>query len=119
VTDRANNRLQVLTLDGKHLETLDGFGLPANIDIRGEVTLVPELLGRVSLVDRNLRRLAILGDDRPRIEADKKFAIRQDESQWNDGKFIHPHDACFDANGNIYVAEWVGSGRVSKLRKTS
>ncbi|MGC6425875.1 MAG: peptidase, partial [Akkermansiaceae bacterium] len=34
-----------------------------------------------------------------------------------DGKFVHPHDACFDPEGNIFVAEWVSTGRVTKLRK--
>ncbi len=29
----------------------------------------------------------------------------------------HPHDACFDAEGNIFVAEWVPTGRVSFLKK--
>jgi len=27
------------------------------------------------------------------------------------GKFVHPHDACFDKDGNIYVVEWVSTGR--------
>ena len=34
-------------------------------------------------------------------------------------KFVHPHDACFDADGNILVAEWVATGRMTKLRKVS
>jgi hypothetical protein len=38
---------------------------------------------------------------------------------WVSGKFLHPHDACFDAAGNIFVAEWVNTGRVTKLRKVS
>ena len=61
--------------------------------------------------------IAHLGDDSERMQADAKFAIRGDEKQWNEGKFVHPHDACFDADGNISVTEWVGSGRVSKLTK--
>jgi hypothetical protein len=32
---------------------------------------------------------------------------------------VHPHDACFDNKGNIYVAEWVQTGRVTKLKKVS
>ena len=36
---------------------------------------------------------------------------------WEDGKFIHPHDACWDQDGNIFVVEWVPTGRVTKLRK--
>ena len=37
--------------------------------------------------------------------------------EWKDGQFIHPHDACFAANGDIYVAEWVGTGRITKLER--
>ena len=43
VADRVNARLQWFTLDGKHLETLDGFLLPANVDTFGDVMLVPDL----------------------------------------------------------------------------
>lgn len=117
VTDRANNKIQVLSLEGEHLKTVEGYGLPANLDARGDLMVVPELLGRVTLIDKSMQPLVQLGDDRARVEADKKFAIRRDESQWLDEKFIHPHDACFDADGNIFVAEWVQGGRVSKLRK--
>jgi len=38
---------------------------------------------------------------------------------WVAGKFVHPHDACFDNDGNIIVAEWVATGRVSRLKKVS
>ena len=43
--------------------------------------------------------------------------IRNDPSQWIPGKFVHPHDACFDQHGNIFVTEWVQTGRVTKLRR--
>ena len=49
--------------------------------------------------------------------ATAKFAIRGDERQWKPGKFVHPHDACFDREGNIFVAEWVATGRVTKLKR--
>jgi hypothetical protein len=39
--------------------------------------------------------------------------------RWPAGKFIQPHDACFDKDGNIFVAEWVQTGRVSLLRHVS
>jgi hypothetical protein len=32
VTDRANNTLQYFTMDGKYIETLKGYGLPANAE---------------------------------------------------------------------------------------
>lgn len=29
------------------------------------------------------------------------------------------HDACFDKNGDIFVAEWVETGRITKLTRMS
>ncbi|TWU07626.1 NHL repeat-containing protein [Stieleria varia] len=121
VADRANNTLQMFDLDGNYRKTVQGFGLPANIDTHGDLMLVPELVARVSLLDRNHNTVATLGDDRERILADKAeskgFKIRTDESLWQQGKFVHPHDACFDNDCNIYVAEWVATGRVTKLTR--
>ena len=37
--------------------------------------------------------------------------------EWKDGQFVHPHDACFAANGDIYVAELVGTVRITKLER--
>ena len=53
VADRANKRLQWFTLEGKHLKTLEGFILPANIATRGDVMLVPDLSARVGTRGRN------------------------------------------------------------------
>ena len=117
VADRAHHTLQYLTLEGKHLETQSGFGLPANIDTFENLMVVPELFARVSIVDGDHRVVARLGDDSERIRADKKFAIRRDEKLWKPGRFVHPHDACFDQAGNIFVAEWVATGRVTKLKR--
>jgi hypothetical protein len=33
------------------------------------------------------------------------------------GRFVCPHGACFDHEGNIFVVEWVEAGRVTKLRR--
>ena len=122
VADRANNTLQTFQLDGNYKKTVDGFGLPANIDTYQDLMLVPELVARVSILDRNHNTLVTLGDDRERILADKKesknFTIRTDEKRWEQGKFVHPHDACFDNNGDIFVAEWVATGRITKLTRS-
>lgn len=121
IADRAHNALQILTLEGKHKKTVPGLGLPANIDTFGDLMLVPELVARVTLMDRNHKTLATIGDDRDRILQDKEknggYTIRTDENKWRAGKFVHPHDACFDRQGNIYVAEWVGTGRITKLTR--
>ena len=118
IADRANNTLQTFSLDGKYQTTIAGFGLPANIDTNDRWMLVPELVARVSILDRDYQTIVTIGDDRDRILADQKangFTIRTQEDQWQQGKFVHPHDACFDKENNIYVAEWVQTGRITKL----
>ena len=121
VADRANNQLQVLEFDGTYKKTVDGFGLPANVDSNSELILVPELVAQVTLLDHELKVVAKLGSDQDRILEDKAkskgFAIRADEMRWQQGRFVHPHDACFDLEGNIYVAEWVSTGRITKLTR--
>ncbi len=119
VADRANFRLQYFTLDGQHLGFVTDVLFPAHFDLRGDVLLVPDLHARVSLFDRHNKPIVHLGDDATRIRADKKFAIRRDPQQWQSGKFVHPHDACFDKDGNILVVEWVQTGRVTLLRHVS
>jgi hypothetical protein len=32
---------------------------------------------------------------------------------------VHPHDACFAPNGDIFVAEWVATGRITKLERVN
>jgi hypothetical protein len=119
VADRAHNALQIFDMEGKYERTVDGFGLPANLDRQGDLLLVPELVARVSILDKDYKPLVELGSDVERLTADKPKAIRRDPNQWQDGKFVHPHDACFDNQGNIYVAEWVETGRITKLKKVS
>ena len=121
VTDRANKRLQWFTLEGKHLKTLEGFILPANVDRQGDVLLVPDLSARVTLLDKDNKVITHLGEDpewRAQVLKDG-MKMRKDEKgeSWVSGKFLHPHDACFDAAGNIFVAEWVHTGRITRLRK--
>ena len=47
------------------------------------------------------------------------LVMRGQPERWENGRFIHPHDACFDPHGNIYVVEWVANGRVSFLKKVA
>ena len=92
---------------------------PANFDIRGDVLLVPDLHARVSLFDKNNKLITHLGHDpewTKTVLGDGKFPVRVYRTLWPNGKFIHPHDACFDHSGNIFVVEWVLTGRVSFLR---
>lgn len=117
VTDRAHHTLQIFDMDGKYQETLTGFGLPANIDTWENLMLVPELKARVTLLNEHNEVAAHLGAAAERLDKVKNLRGKPDE--WKNGQFVHPHDACFAENGDIYVAEWVGTGRVSKLERVS
>jgi hypothetical protein len=115
ICDRAHHTVQYLTLAGEYIETLTGYGLPANVDTFENLLLVPELHARVTILGDNNEVVARLGADVERVTTGD--GIRNDEDKWLDGKFVHPHDACFDGDGNIFVAEWVASGRISKLKR--
>jgi hypothetical protein len=121
VCDRANARLQWFDMENKHLKTMDGFLFPADIDIHGDVMCIPDLHARITLLDKNDQVIAQLGDDEPwraRV-LDKNEKMRASRDKWESGKFVHPHDAAFDKAGNLFIAEWVVGGRLTKLRRVS
>jgi hypothetical protein len=117
VADRRNNRLQRFTLDGTHVDFIPGFRLPCHFDEHDGAVVVPDLHGRVTLLDRNNTIVAHLGDSGT---PDWNNPLRREpREKFIPGQFICPHGACFDRDGNIYVVEWVEVGRVTKLRKVA
>lgn len=114
VADRSNNRLQVFSLDGQHLRFVtDEMRQPCHFDSRAGVLVVPDLLARVTLLDKDGKLICHLGDD-------KDFRLRgEPREKFIPGKFVAPHSAIFDAEGNIFVVEWVEVGRVTKLKRVS
>jgi hypothetical protein len=117
VCDRANKRLQWFDMNGKHLRTQGGFLFPADIDIQGDIMMVPDLHARITLLDKNNKVITHLGDNEQWRAKALSAGFRAKRAEWQDGRFIHPHDACFDKAGNIYTVEWVVGGRVTKLTK--
>lgn len=117
VTDRSHNTLQYLTMDGEYIETMKDYGLPANVEIRDNIMMIPELKSRVTLLNEKNEVVARLGEAVDRLGEIKD--LRKKPDQWKNGDFVHPHDACFDQEGSIFVAEWVEPGRVTKLTKVS
>jgi hypothetical protein len=114
VADRANARLQYFTLDGKHVSFVSGTNLPCHFSERRGVFVIPDLGARVTLIDRDNKVIEHLGDDSA-SEWRKTRVMARDA--FKPGKFVAPHGASFDHEGNIFVVEWVEIGRVTKLRK--
>ena len=116
VADRSNNRLQTFTMDGRHLGFGDGVNRPCHFAERKGILLVPDLAARVTLMDRNNRVIVHLGEDTTGTWEQLRL---QSRDHFVPGKFVSPHSACFDHDGNIFVVEWVEVGRVTKLRKVA
>ncbi len=115
VADRSNKRLQYFTLAGEHVKFVDGVKAPCHFDQRKGILLVPDLSSRVTLLDKENKVIEHLGD----LDAPYGDLRKKPRDQFPAGKFICPHGACFDHEGNIFVVEWVEVGRVTKLRHVS
>lgn len=114
VCDRGNRRLQEFTLDGKHLGFVQtGIRRPCHYHTKGDLVLVPDLESVVTILDRDNKVVAQLGDGHPSGLRDAP------RSQYVAGKFIHPHAAIWVNSRDIAVAEWVPTGRITRLRKVS
>ncbi len=115
IADRGNKRLQRFTLEGKHIDFVNGVSMPCHFHAykNGDI-VIPDLDARVNLLDRDNKVIAVLGADDSKTWGDLR---KQPRDKFIPGKFICPHGACFDHAGNIFVVEWVEVGRVTKLRK--
>jgi sugar lactone lactonase YvrE len=113
VADRSNRRLQYFSLAGEHLRFVkDELRAPCHFHEHKGVLLIPDLESRVTLFDRSNKLITHLGDG-------GHFNGIRDKSrdQFTPGKFVAPHSACFDHEGNLFVVEWVEVGRVTKLTR--
>ena len=116
VADRKNRRIQRFSLEGEHLGFDYGVGLPCHFHERNGELVIPDLAARVTLLDSKNEVIVHLGEGHT-DEADWRARREKSRDHFEPGKFVCPHGACFDTEGNIFVVEWVEIGRVTKLRK--
>ena len=117
VADRGHARFQVYGLDGNYRRTV-GEGVldcPCTGVAYGDALAVPELCARLVFLDADDRLVGMLGRneaacDLPGWPEVARAAIRP-------GGFISPHSVAADADGNLYVVEWIVGGRVTKLAR--
>lgn len=118
VADRSNVRLQTFTLEGQPIAVItDELRAPCHFDQRGSDILIPDLHGRVTIFDKDNKLVTHLGDT-PGVEKTEGYPNLPHEKRVP-GKFISPHGAIWDAEGNIIVVEWISDGRVTRLRHVS
>ncbi|MFV1980831.1 MAG: hypothetical protein ACC655_06735, partial [Rhodothermia bacterium] len=118
VADRGNKRYQVYAMDGSFIRSYgsDYMTSPDGASsYPGAGLLVPELFARVTILDDDDRPVAYIGSNEEvcKIEG----WPNHDPSLIQPGKFNSPHGAVADADGNIYVVEWIVGGRITKLSR--
>lgn len=106
-------RLLHYSLDGEFIaEVITGLGMPTSVAIQGDFVSVPDLHGRVVILDKTNTIIAVLGHN-PDPKLGASYGVPQD--QWIEGIFSGTHGSYWDADGNLYVQDWNVAGRIMKL----
>jgi hypothetical protein len=117
VTDRGNSRVQVFDLAGNFIKAFyQDHPCCFDQSETGDL-LVPDLYSFVNVYDINDEPVAPRLGDHQHVVARTKGWPNVDADLIKPGKFNSPHGGCFDADGNIYIVEWIQTGRITKLTK--
>jgi len=109
IADRVNNRLEVYSLELEYKRTIPGVRKPCCFYQHDGHLYIPELDARVSILDKDDKFVATLGDG---------AGIKSAEIEKHPDKFATPHAITVDGQGNFYVLEWLPYARVRKFAHT-
>ena len=126
VADRANARVQVYDLEGgfKRAFGTDFLTTPSGFVTYGDLMVIAELRARLAVTDLDDNLVTYLGSNEQVCEVEGWPNNAGDQGQivptslLETGKFNSPHGLAVDADGNLYVAEWLIGGRVIKLNRS-
>ena len=108
-------RLLHYSLEGEYIdEVITGLGMPTAATVQGDYVSVPDLQGRVVILDKANTIMAVLGHN-PDPAKGGNYNIPQE--QWVEGVFSGTHGSYWDKEGNLYVQDWNVSGRIMKLAR--
>ena len=106
-------RLLHYDLNGNFIdEVVTGLGMPTSAAVQGDYVSVPDLHGRVVILDKSNTIIAVLGHN-----ADPATRVNHNvpQDKWIEGIFNGTHGSYWDKDGNLYVQDWNVSGRIMKL----
>jgi hypothetical protein len=113
VCNRNNNRVEYWDLEGNFVKVIQkDLRMPAAVHIRGDYAVIPELQGRVTVLDKEGNIVAQVGDN-PNAKQRANFGLPPD--QWSEGICNSPHGASIDKDTNLIVTEWSQFGRLHKF----
>jgi hypothetical protein len=106
-------RLLHYDLSGEYLgEVVTGLGMPTSAQVQGDFVSVPDLHGRLVILDKTNTIISVLGNN-PDPAKGRSYNVPQD--QWVEGIFSGTHGSSWDKEGNLYVQDWNVAGRIMKL----
>jgi len=106
-------RLLHYSLDGQYIaEVITGLGMPTSVAIYGDYVSVPDLHGRLVILDKSNTIISVLGHN---SDPKKRVNYNVPQEQWIEGIFSGTHGSYWDKAGNLYVQDWNVSGRIMKL----
>jgi len=106
-------RLVHYDLDGNYIEeVVTGLGMPTSAAVQGDYVSVPDLNGRLVILNKTNTIMAVLGHN-PDPALGTNYGIPQEK--WVEGIFSGTHGSNWDKDGNLYVQDWNVSGRIMKL----
>jgi len=106
-------RLLHYDLNGEFIaEVVTGLGMPTSVAIQGDYVSVPDLHGRLVILDKSNTIIAVLGHN---SDPTKRMNFKIPQEQWIEGVFSGTHGSYWDKDGNLYVQDWNVSGRIMKL----
>jgi hypothetical protein len=106
-------RLLHYDLDGNFIEeVVTGLGMPTSAAVQGDYVSVPDLHGRLVILDKSNTIIAVLGHN---ADPAKRVNFNIPQDQWKEGIFSGTHGSYWDKDGNLYVQDWNVSGRIMKL----
>jgi 6-bladed beta-propeller len=106
-------RLLHYDLNGNFIaEVVTGLGMPTSAVVQGDYVSVPDLHGRLVILDKSNTIVAVLGYN---ADPAKRGNFNVPQDQWIEGVFSGTHGSSWDKDGNLYVQDWNVSGRIMKL----
>ncbi len=110
-------RLVHYDLEGNFIEeVITGLGMPTSVAIQGDYVSVPDLHGRLVILDKSNTIMAVLGHN---ADPAKRANFNVPQDQWVEGVFSGTHGSYWDKEGNLYIQDWNVSGRLMKLLRVS